>query len=560
MGKVIRLEEEVYRKIAAGEVVERPLSVVKELVENSLDAGATRIRVSVEQGGKGRIVVEDNGEGFAPDDIEAAFSRHSTSKLRETTDLDKITTLGFRGEALPSILEVSRIDLKTADNDSGTGIRAGFYEGSLETTKGIPYPRGTTIEVTDLFSNFPVRRKFLKSDAAELNQIVQFLEQVALAHYQVGFELLSNSRLLFSFPGVNLASERIYQVFGKEFLDGLQEITGADGDYRLHGFVSRPQAGSAQKNRQYLIVNGRIVREKTVYAALTAACQPFLEKGRHPAAILYLQLPPAEVDVNIHPMKLEIRFLDGRKIFLFVKSVIESGLIGHPKTSEHSGGASALRPVFAESRPRSEVAGPPLAQQTLFEESFARPDDGFQLLGQYAETYIVIERNGELLVIDQHNARELFLFDTMMRETESGGVAISTTLFPVILELTHSEKNLLTPARLELLKTAGFEVNDLGGTTVEIRTYARVIDERRVGETIRSLLESEPGEWNQLEKVIAGVACKGSVKANHRLHAEEMRVIARDLFSLPNPFFCPHQRPTMVAFSLAEIEKLLRRR
>ena len=324
MAKIKVLKEDVYKKIAAGEVVERPFSVVKELVENSIDAGADTINVEVMEGGKRLIKVIDNGSGFEPDDIEPAFRNHSTSKLTELSDFNSLYTLGFRGEALPSILEVSKIEIETSNNNEGSGIRCVFEEGHMQEREQIACKKGTSLLVKDLFYNFPVRMKFLKTERTELNQIVSFLELVALVNYNISFELTHNSRTVFIYKKAESLKERIYQVFGKDFLDSLQEVDFEFNNYKLNGFISKINRGVSVKKHQYYFVNGRSIKEKTLIAALNNTFEKFLEKHRYPVGILILSIPPQEVDVNIHPMKLEIKFENSHSIYQFIKQAIES--------------------------------------------------------------------------------------------------------------------------------------------------------------------------------------------------------------------------------------------
>ncbi len=329
VARIHYLAEGVFRKIAAGEVIERPLSAVKELVENAIDAGADSIVVELKAGGKESIRVTDNGSGFAPAEIEIAFQRHTTSKLTELDDLDRLQTLGFRGEALPSILEVADIDLISSAGDDGRGWHCRFRDGRLQDKKECACRRGSVITVSELFANFPVRRKFMKTDQGEMRPITAFLEVTALARPTVAFSLLHNGRSVFSYPAAADLQQRIYQVFGKEFLQDLRYVEMDSAEYRLSGFISAAQTGISGKGRQFFIVNGRPVKEKTVLAAFNNTYQNYLEKSRSPAGVLNLTIPPGHLDVNIHPMKLEIRFLDGGRVYQFIKNAVEKAM-GQP--------------------------------------------------------------------------------------------------------------------------------------------------------------------------------------------------------------------------------------
>lgn len=612
MGKVKTLREEVYKKIAAGEVVERPLSVVKELVENAIDAGADNIKIEVMDGGKRFIRVTDNGSGFAADDIETAFKNHSTSKISELTDFDSLDTLGFRGEALPSIMEVSKIELKTSDNNEGRGTLARLEGGKILETDDIAFNRGSSIEVKELFYNFPVRQKFLKTERTELNQIVSFIEPVTLVHFDKSFELVHNGRTMFSYKKVPQLKDRVYQVFGKEFLDNLQEVDFQLDDYKITGFVSRINTGVAVKKHQYFFVNRRPVREKTLFAAVSKTFERFLEKSKKPACILMLDIPPREVDVNIHPMKLEIKFVDSSSIFRFIKHAVEQtfgaaadthynapaagranfgyngdgGVPGVARAYESGGwhetgnrqpgsGGSAggnvdargYSPLPGQGSPGGGAAGmqtrgtsvSDFEQTQLFSSDFLSEDD-FKLIGQYKNSYILIEKNGTLLIVDQHNAQERVNFDKLKEEYEQEGVASVNPLFPVIIELTVSEAESLDQAKLDLLNKMGFRLEPLSGNSYDIKTFPQILGERSIKDAVMSLIHLKEGDINFEDAVLAEIACKSAIKINHKLYPDQMKTIVKNLFKTTNPYFCPHKRPIIIEFTLEEIEKMMKRK
>ncbi len=623
MGKVKELNSEVAGKIAAGEVVERPLSVVKELVENALDAGADTIDVEIREGGKQLIRVTDNGEGFDPGDVELAFKRHSTSKLTHIEDFNTLLTLGFRGEALPSILEVSKITLKTSNNRDGKGVAFYFTGNRLEEQEEIAFHQGTQVEVQDLFYNFPVRKKFLKSERSELNQIVAYLEQAALANYEVSFSLSNNSKTLFIYNKTAALKERVYQVFGKEFLDHLQEVDFDYHRYHLHGFISKVNTGISVKKHQYFFVNKRPIREKTLFAALNNTFRNFLEKSKSPVAVLTLDIPADEIDVNIHPMKLEIKFENSNQVYQFIKHAVESACRGTTITpgSEpfipdpldflnqgrgRDSGESYTAPATAggmgpyvpgRASDRSTVSGisfnpgdefeseggagsdpgmpgatavmpgqgpgpgeDSFNQGQLFESGFHHIEHGFYLIGQYRNSYIVIEKEGDLLIVDQHNADERINFDRLKKQYREKKVTSITPLFPIVIELTPSEISLLDEQKQDILEKVGFDLRSLGGNSFDVKSFPQILDERRIKDVILEIIHLQHGEADFEDKVLAEVACKSSIKVNHRLHPEQMRSIVRDLFKSSNPYFCPHKRPVIVEFSHEKIEKLLKRK
>ena len=557
------LSENVYKKIAAGEVIERPLSVVKELVENALDAGAAAVAVDLAAGGKEMVRVEDDGCGFAADDIEVAFMRHSTSKLAELEDLDRLRSLGFRGEALPSILEVADVELETADNDDGRGWRCRFRDGRLELREDAPRRRGSAVTVRRLFANFPVRRKFMKSDQGEMRPVSAYLETAALSRPGIAFTLRHNGRTVFHYPAAADLGARIYQVFGKEFLDSLRPLDFASGGLRARGWLSAPPAGVSGRGRQFFTVNGRPVREKTLQAAFNNAFQPFLEKTLSPAGVIDLELPPAQVDVNIHPMKLEIRFQDSQRVYQFMQQAVHAAIRG-PLARPAGQAIPAAAGVAQESAmpvmmPAGETTGIP----RLFSAERAAGEDDFRVLGQFLDSYIVVERKGELLVIDQHNARERVLFEKLQAGVGAGAAPSAQALFPLLLDLTPAEEAELDDERLEAFRRAGFDIRRLSGGTIEIKAFPQFLSEGRIRESVRAALRESAGERGHAarsERLLASLACHDAVKVNQRLHPEEMRALVRDLFACANPHVCPHRRPIVVTLSLDDIERLLKRR
>jgi DNA mismatch repair protein MutL len=567
--RITVLKPDVYRMIAAGEVIERPLSVVKELVENSIDAGADDIAVRLVSGGTTRISVEDNGTGFNPSDVEVAFQRHTTSKLVELDDLDRIRTLGFRGEALPSILEVARVELKSADNREGRGLAVVFENNRITSRQEIAFKRGTLIDVRDLFYNFPVRKKFLKSDRTELNKIVAFLEQCSLANFDISLSLENNGRSIFAYDKTDNLKDRVYQVFGRDFLDRLQDISLDQPPYGLNGFASRLNTGAGDKKHQFLFVNRRPIRERTLIASLNRSYQNYLEKSRSPAAILMFEVPPAEIDVNIHPMKLEIKFRDSGFMYRFLKQAIDLSMTGG-NSSAGKMSATGFSREIPDPRP---VSGPgfqpgfrsldPPVRDTgagLFGD-LASADDDFSLIGQYRDSYILVEKQGELLIIDQHNAHERIRYDRLKQQYQNRKVVSISPLFPLVLELTASEQLLLRGEKSDLLREMGFEIRPLSGNSFDVKRFPRILEERDVREVIVRILHLKKEEDAGLEgRVLSEIACKGSIKVNHKLHPREMVELVRDLFDTSNPHFCPHKRPIIVGFSLDEIEKKMKRK
>ncbi|MEN8152449.1 MAG: DNA mismatch repair endonuclease MutL [Acidobacteriota bacterium] len=560
MGKIKTLSENIYRKIAAGEVVERPVSVVKELVENSLDAGATEIKIELENGGRNLIKISDNGSGFEQDDVEIAFKRHSTSKFSEFSDFDTLTTLGFRGEALPSILQVSQIELETSSDESGSGFRFSFKEGKIFEKKIIACKRGTSITVRELFSNFPVRKKFLKSDRSELNQIMALVEQIVLIKFRTSFELKHNGKVLFFYSGTESLRERVYQVFGKEFTDSLQDFNYSYENYIVSGLISKLNTGASSKKWQYYFVNGRSVREKTMYAAFNNTFSRFLEKSRSPVGIILVDIPPGEIDVNIHPMKLEIKFEDSSMVYQLIKRGIESAFVQEEDISirvdfEKTGGESER---YTD---RSDDVNSNYSQQGgLFGEGYDNDEDDFKIIGQYKDSYIIVEKDSNLLVVDQHNADERANFEKLKESYNKKKVISVSPLFPLIIELSPSEIELYDDDKKEILENSGFIIENMGQNDFDIKKYPQILNERDVKDTIKAIIILGKDEVDFEDRVLAEIACKSSIKVNYKLYPDQMKKVVRELYKTNNPFFCPHKRPIIVDFSLESIEKALKRR
>lgn len=559
MGKIKKLKEEVFKKIAAGEVVERPISVIKELVENSIDAGADTIEIKILEGGKKLIKVFDNGEGFESDDIKIAFLRHSTSKLTELSDFNNLKTLGFRGEALPSILEVSKIELKTSTNNEGSGIHCFFENGQLIAKHDIAFNRGTSIEIRELFYNFPVRKKFLKSDRAELIQINSYLEQIALVNFNISFKLFSSNKKVFIYNKVGNLKERIYQIFGKDFLDSIKEVNFENELYKLHGFISRINTGVSIKKYRFFFVNKRPVREKTLISSFNNTFKKFLEKHKNPIGILILDIPPDEIDVNIHPMKLEVRFKNSNSIYQFLKQAIENSFFGDKKF-EADMSFSRIESEF-NNQTSSEIK----TNESHFDQSQLLSmnhlvEDDFTLIGQYKNSYLIVEKDNQLLIIDQHNAHERVIFDKLKEQYNTGRINSISPLFPIIIELASSDVSNLEMNKTELIKSLGFELHPLSGNSYDIKQFPQILEEQNIRDIILSIIHLKREEINFEDRVIAEIACKSAIKINHNLYPEQIKAIVRDLFKTSNPYFCPHKRPIIKSFVLEEIEKMLKRK
>ncbi len=573
MPKIRVLPPELAGKIAAGEVIERPVSVVKELVENSLDAGATDVRVELLDGGKRLIAVRDNGQGMSAEDAAVAFRRHSTSKIAREEDLESIATLGFRGEALASVASVSRVLLKTSngERDRGTGIER---EGEkIVGVTDVAFPKGTAIEVRDLFFNLPARRKFLRSDKSELGAIAKYLTNAALASPSVRFVLTNGGRTVLDCPAVTGLRERVFQLYGRGVLDGLMEVDYTEAGCRVRGFVSRPLKGRADRNRQFFFVNARPVKDRTLQAALNQAFAGMLEKDRSPEAFLFIDVPYGDVDVNVHPAKAEVRFRDSQTVFRLVLRGVEKAALRVSGIKEVGRPASGEMPGGPDTRARVEEPGLAMPFSREWTVGKRRPDavggaapdaetprTGPLVLGQYLDMYIVAVSEEGLLVVDQHNAHERILYEKFLEIDKAKSWPRKMPLIPEILELAPSEALAFEENRA-LLEDAGFLVEPMGGRSYALKEYPEVFRDGEVREAFLNLLE-EVGKTKSAgrrEKLLATMACKSAIKAGERLPMAKMEYLVEELFKTADPTLCPHGRPVVVKLDRAAIDKGLGR-
>ncbi len=583
MGKIIILPPEVAQKIAAGEVIERPYSVVKELVENSLDAEANDIRIDLIDGGKKLIRVEDNGSGLSQEDIFICFERHATSKISRAEDLDRIATLGFRGEALASIDAVARVILKTSTGERGFKVeREGgrlirFSEGG--------YPKGTTVEVRDLFFNLPVRRKFLRSAQSELILIVRYLTTLALAFPAVSFTLRHGDRRLISCPAVETRRERLYQLFGRQTLERMLELNWQEGDYRIEGFLSRPPQGFPDKQRQTFYVNLRPVRDRIIAAAVQQATKGWFEKDNHPELYLFLTLPYQEVDVNVHPAKAEVRFRDFLRVFQLVQSSIddalkreaqaksiypEKGMPGFKEIKEETQKERVFFPLEfkgigyekeGEKIFRLEGKIEALSKQELGERA-KEVGEGktWEILGQYLGFYIIVGLKDGLLIIDQHNAHERVLYEKYTEINRQQAFSRRQPLFPLVLELSPTEMMRFEEHK-EILEEFGFELENFSGRTLLLRSFPDFLQDEEARQIFLTFLgDSEVTFFSDPRpRFLATMACKTAIKAGVPLTPEKMEYLVSELFQCENPWLCPHGRPIALRLNREDIEKALKR-
>ena len=583
--KAIRmLDGAVIDRIAAGEVVERPASVVKELVENALDAGASRIDIRIEAGGRRLIEVDDDGHGMTPDDAELAFRQHATSKIATVEDLDDIGTLGFRGEALASIAAVARVEMHTGTGE-GAGAEVRVAEGSPPTVRPSAGPRGTRLRVHELFHNTPARRKHLRTDSTEAGHVAAVVEDFALLRPDVGLSLSVDGRERLVAPPVGALDERIHQVLGAAVAESWVPVEGG-GEIRVSGGVTSPEHTRSNRRHIHLFVNGRVISDGRLSHAVVSGFDTLLGHRRFPVAALFLMLDPTLVDVNVHPRKAEVRFVEPGRVFAALRRGVATALAHElvpprawpvaPQDDavvRDAAAASWTIPAAASGAPSLPLrnwmpVGRPGSGQHLRGDQTATPITGttgaVQPLAQYANTYILAVDDGGLLIIDQHVAHERVLYEQVLEQRRRRRVAVQGLLVPETVELTAHEVAAAEQYQ-ELLATFGFEIEPFGGRTWTLRTVPEVLGARRGAPTLRALLASladeRGGEAAQhiQNQVAASIACHAAVKANQPLTREVMASLISQLGECDAPTRCPHGRPIMLRLDHQAIERQLGR-
>jgi DNA mismatch repair protein MutL len=607
VGKIRVLDDHLINRIAAGEVVERPASVVKELIENSLDAGAQSIAVRLEAGGKRRIAVADDGHGMDRDDALLALERHATSKLARADDLTSIRTLGFRGEALPSIASVSRFVLRSAARD-GEGTEVELRAGRIESVREVAVPRGTTVEVDRLFFSVPARRKFLRADNTELSHVVRLVTRFALAHPGVRFSLEHGGRSLIDCPPAGDDDARMRQLLAggarRELLPFRLERPGMV----VHGRAGRPVDALPRRDAQHLFVNGRIVQDRVLSHAVVAAYGNTVPKGHHAALVLFVDLDPASVDVNVHPQKTEVRFARASEIHDAVESAIRSAFASpsavprlgdlRPSTTappdyRHKrdpvrrhllvrdrpdldgqrtpprGGAA---PWDLPQAPRTPASGGvvPLGRAALARDLLDPPEADAprrrpRALAQVRSSYIVAEDHAGVVLVDQHAAHERVLFERFLAAAEEGRVETQTLAFPVVVELTPHERPVFEDERDEF-RRLGFLAETFGDREVRLdgvpAVFAGVDPESLFRELLgeaRAARSSTAASSSLRHRLITTAACKAAIKIRRPMTVPEMQRLLDDLSAVANPTTCPHGRPAQFRLTVEEIERAFRR-
>jgi DNA mismatch repair protein MutL len=596
--KIRLLPDQLVNQIAAGEVVDRPASVVKELVENSLDAGATRIRVVLEQGGKRAIRVHDDGEGMRRGELALALQRHATSKIASLEDLERVATMGFRGEALPSIASVARLDLASrhASEDHGWLVRV--RRGEVSEAEPAALQSGTRVDVEDLFYNVPARRKFLRTERTEFSQADLLLRRFALGRFDVGFELEHNGRTVSALPpaaGEGEKERRLQRVVGADFIEHAIRIDEQRGSIGLSGWVAEPRYNRAQADRQFFFVNGRAVRDRLVAHAVRSAFQDVLYHGRHPAFVLFLALPPEAVDVNVHPQKHEVRFRDSRAIHDFLYSTLHRALAdagagavrpgadlpgaavsgpgpapgGVPSGQGLHGGFGAAGgspgmalPVAEQMSAYAVVMGP-AAEAGAENEGGEIPPLGFAL-AQLHGVYILSQNEQGLVMTDMHAAHERITYERLKERHDRGAVRSQRLLVPQPVRVSEAEADLAERRRGDLA-SLGLVVDRGGPEELVLREVPALLAQADGAQLLQDVLAdlANDGRSTQVEaatnEILSTMACHGSVRANRQLTLAEMNALLRDMERTERSGHCSHGRPTWVQLDMAMLDRLFLR-
>jgi DNA mismatch repair protein MutL len=593
--RIVVLSSEIANKIAAGEVVERPASIVKELVENSIDAGASDIRVELEKGGCQSIKVVDNGSGIESEDVALVFERHATSKIYNFEDIYSVASFGFRGEAMPSIASIARVELLTRRKDDLAGTRATLDAGRIKEVIPAGCPEGTQISVTKIFANVPARRKFLKTEATEQGLCLDAITRLALAHPEINFKVNVNGRNVFAAPQAGDASERIAMVMGEDFSSHRILIAAQKEKLSLSGFISRPEFTKSNSKSIFLFVNKRFIRDNSVTHAVLSAYRQIIEPRRYPAAVLFLDLPSEDVDVNVHPAKMEVRFKDSHSVYDLVSKTIAQSLAGAETSKgsfiyrlapkEKASDPSFMRQadkipaksfgLFSRQNLQQAINNDLLTRSSVAENvaTFNSGNVGaketitfasLRYLGQFANTYLVFAGDDGLILLDQHAAHERIILERL-KKTIGPNIISQSLLMPEIVNLTPGQITLFS-GYVDFLREIGLEVEIFGRDAIVVKAIPAILSQVQAREIISDIAD-QLGDQNQMpslqekkEKILASLACRAAIKANTVLTSEEVAALCRDLEETPFNLTCPHGRPITINFPLSEIERMFKRK
>ena len=589
MGKIQRMSEQLANMIAAGEVIERPASVVKELLENAIDAGASTVEIHLQDSGIRQIKVIDNGDGMSEEDALLAFERHATSKIKTEYDIFRIQTLGFRGEALPSIASISDVHVKTSDG-AKSGLHLHIKGGQEQASKPGVMRKGTEIEVNHLFFNTPARLKHIKSLNTELSHITDYLNKIALSHPNIAFKLQNNGRLLFQTTGQNNLQSVISSIYGFDIAKKMLAFEAKNDDFKIRGYMSDPTINRASRNYMTIIVNGRAIRNYPLVRTILEAYHTFLPKDKYPIVVLNIELDPILVDVNVHPAKLEVRFSKEEALKTFVHTELRKALaakpyipttqIKHPiprpaQISEpkqlplKKDFTASESPAPYQSKPKA-VAPPKEEQPKVNQDkkivaptTKEAPPLELYYVGQLHGTYLLAQNEEGLFIIDQHAAMERVQYEKHYHLLKDVGGECTELLVPLVLKYPANEL-LLLKETLTGLTALGFEIEDFGSGSLVVRTvpvWAQNADTKLIVETIlQQLIQDKTIDIGKLrESVALTISCKGSIRANQYINEHEVKGLLESLCSCQQPYTCPHGRPIIVKLTKREIEKLFKR-
>ena len=596
-GKIRVLPEQLSNKIAAGEVVDRPSSVVKELIENSLDAGSSKIQVEVEEGGKRLIRVTDDGEGLEKEDASLAFQRWATSKISREEELFSIRTLGFRGEALASIASVSRVVLTTKVESSLVGTRVRIEGGKVQEVADAGCPRGTEVEVRNLFFNTPARRKFLKSTSTELGWITEIMNRLTLGFPEVDFQLIHNGKVLLRAPSTLSPSDRAAEALGGEVSGNLFPISFTSGSYVVSGYTSQPNYTRASSKGLYTFVNHRFIRDRVINHAILEAYRDLGQRNRFPVTVLFLEMPPELVDINVHPAKREVRFRDPNRIHGAIVAALRNTLREAPwiksrptveiggklisRTSRVKEYKKGVQEALAQYSFQDKGISPKGAFRRKYqlkiksdehytpEPSYPDREGGFysslQVIGQAANTYIICQNSESLFLIDQHAAQERIAFVRLKEGFSRAKLARQILLFPETIELSLQEAKTLERHQEEL-RGLGMDLEHFGGNTFILKAVPELLSKANYRELIRDLVDELSTNLKsrkleeRIDEVLILMACHGAVRANQALTQKEMESLLNALDEVEYSSHCPHGRPVIKEMSFKELEKMFNRR
>ena len=584
------LDQETINKIAAGEVIERPSSVVKELVENAIDAGATAITVEIKDGGISLVRVTDNGSGIAKDDIPLAFLRHSTSKIKSIEDLMNVSSLGFRGEALSSIAAVSQVELITKTSEDFSGCRYIIEGGEEVSLEEVGAPEGTTFIVRNLFYNTPVRRKFLKTAATEAGYVSSLIEHLSLSHPDISFRFISNNQNKLHTSGNMNLRDIIYGVYGRDVTGNLIKIFGKTQDIEISGFIGKPVICRGNRSYENYYINGRYIKSGIITKAIEEAYKGYIMPHNYPFTAIHFKINPSILDVNVHPTKMELRFSKNEFVYSFVLDAVRNTLRSGELAAQVKLPETPVSPVIEKSPQKFKERLPePFelkrsmnliqednkaaeyakkteepVQASLFDSPLmeAKSPDEYRIIGQLFETYWLIEYGDKFYMMDQHAAHEKILYERFMKHLKEKDMDTQMIMPPVIIELTMQQENAYRQHK-KAFERLGFEIEEFGGGSYKVTGLPAGLPnvnlKQMLIDMIDGLTSDSHTDLDIITERVATMSCKAAVKGSNKLSFEEARELIQELMQAENPYNCPHGRPTLIVMSKYEVEKKFKR-